>query len=65
MYTGLTWLVFDSTRDPNQSMDNGPVYTFDMAALSDHLRSQGETNKTASYFNIDILKYQVLPPTST
>lgn len=46
-------------RDSSQSIDGDPVYMFDMAALSDHLRSQGETNKSASYFNIDILKYQV------
>ena len=46
-------------RDSSQSIDGSPVYTFDMAALSEHLRTQGETNKSASYFNIDILKYQV------
>lgn len=32
-----------------------------MGALMDHLKSQGEQNKSASYFNIDILKYQVMP----
>ncbi|XP_061166088.1 F-BAR domain only protein 2-like [Saccostrea echinata] len=32
-----------------------------MSALIDHLKYQGEQNKTASYFNIDILKYQLLP----
>lgn len=47
------------TRDSSQSIDGSPVYTFDMTALSEHLRNQGETHKTASFFNIDILKYQV------
>ncbi|XP_021373429.1 F-BAR domain only protein 2-like isoform X2 [Mizuhopecten yessoensis] len=37
------------------------IYTFNMSALTDHLRSQGEENKSASYFNIDILKYQGKP----
>ncbi len=35
------------------------MYQFDMAALTDHLRRQVEQNRVASYFNIDILKYQV------
>ncbi|XP_052274271.1 F-BAR domain only protein 2-like isoform X3 [Dreissena polymorpha] len=47
------------TQDTGQSIEGSDVYTFDMPALSDHLRSQGETNKSASYFNIDILKYQI------
>ncbi|XP_052774928.1 F-BAR domain only protein 2-like isoform X2 [Mya arenaria] len=47
------------TQNSSQAIDENPVYTFDMAALSDHLRHQGEVNKTASYFNIDILKYQI------
>ncbi|XP_053394008.1 F-BAR domain only protein 2-like isoform X3 [Mercenaria mercenaria] len=47
------------SEDSSQSIDGSPVYTFDMQALGDHLRSQGETNKSASYFNIDILKYQM------
>ena len=36
------------------------VYSFDMPALLEHLRKQSETNRVASYFNIDILKYQVI-----
>ena len=31
-----------------------------MTALADHLRRQIDQNKNASYFNIDILKYQVI-----
>ncbi|KAK3091287.1 hypothetical protein FSP39_018668, partial [Pinctada imbricata] len=44
-------------EDQDNPDDTG--YTFNMAALVDHLRQQGEENRTASYFNIDILKYQV------
>jgi len=35
-------------------------YNFDMTVLADHLRRQIDLNKNASYFNIDILKYQVM-----
>ncbi len=35
------------------------MYTFNMPSLTEHLRRQSEQNKGASYFNIDILKYQV------
>ncbi|KAK3583214.1 hypothetical protein CHS0354_015379 [Potamilus streckersoni] len=45
--------------DPSLNAENNPVYSFDMMALSEHLRQQGEQNKLASYFNIDILKYQI------
>ncbi|KAL3869316.1 hypothetical protein ACJMK2_042010 [Sinanodonta woodiana] len=47
------------SSDPSLSAENNPVYSFDMMALSEHLRQQGEQNKLASYFNIDILKYQI------
>lgn len=47
-------------RDVDQSSSDSLSYHFDMAALCGHLKTQGEENKTASYFNIDILKYQVI-----
>lgn len=34
------------------------TYSFDMVALSEHLRRQTDQNRTGSYFNIDIIKYQ-------
>ncbi|XP_046338144.2 F-BAR domain only protein 2-like isoform X2 [Haliotis rufescens] len=46
-------------KDNDQSTADSHVFQFDMGALVDHLRHQGEQNKTASYFNIDIIKYQV------
>ncbi|XP_046561637.1 F-BAR domain only protein 2-like [Haliotis rubra] len=46
-------------KDNAQSTADSHVFQFDMGALVDHLRHQGEQNKTASYFNIDIIKYQV------
>lgn len=47
------------SRDESQSTSDTAVFTFDMSSLMEHLRQQGEQNKAASYFNIDILKYQV------
>jgi len=35
------------------------VYEFNMPALTSLLRKQFEQNPVASYFNVDILKYQV------
>lgn len=35
------------------------VYEFNMASLKELMRKQSEQNPNASYFNIDILKYQV------
>ncbi|XP_041360186.1 F-BAR domain only protein 2-like isoform X2 [Gigantopelta aegis] len=46
-------------QDASESSSFQHVYTFHMSALVDHLRQQGEQNKSASYFNVDILKYQV------
>ena len=47
-------------RDKSHQEPDAGLYSFNMAALMDHLKSQGEQNKSASYFNIDILKYQVI-----
>nr|XP_022313423.1 F-BAR domain only protein 2-like isoform X3 [Crassostrea virginica] len=49
-------------QDKSHQEPDAGLYSFNMAALMDHLKSQGEQNKSASYFNIDILKYQVLVP---
>lgn len=53
-------LTFYSCSDEAQSTPDCAVYAFDMSSLMEHLRQQGEQNKSASYFNIDILKYQVI-----
>ncbi|KAK3923074.1 F-BAR domain only protein 2 [Frankliniella fusca] len=37
------------------------VFEFNMSSLTGLLRRQAEQNPTASYFNVDILKYQVKP----
>ncbi|GFS13529.1 FCH domain only protein 2 [Elysia marginata] len=47
------------SKDESQSSVNSFTYEFNMSNLVDHLKQQGEQNKAASYFNIDILKYQV------
>jgi hypothetical protein len=47
------------SKDETQSTQECYAFEFNMPNLIDHLRQQGEQNKAASYFNIDILKYQV------
>ncbi|XP_055009445.1 F-BAR domain only protein 2 isoform X2 [Boleophthalmus pectinirostris] len=46
--------------DPSQSDLDSKDYFFNMQALMSYLRKVSEQNPSASYFNIDILKYQVL-----
>jgi len=53
------WFAF-LHRDEVDAVSDSRDYSFDMAALADHLRRQIDQNKNASYFNIDILKYQVM-----
>jgi len=48
-------------RDESNPETDCRDYSFDMSALADHLRRQLDQNRNASYFNIDILKYQVVP----
>nr|XP_042898151.1 F-BAR domain only protein 2 isoform X9 [Parasteatoda tepidariorum] len=45
--------------DPSQSTKEQYVYEFNMQALTALLRKQYEQSPTASYFNIDILKYHI------
>lgn len=47
------------TRNESASSTEAAVYEFSMPALSSLLRRQAEQNPLASYFNVDILKYQV------
>lgn len=46
-------------RDPGQSSTDFLAVEFNMSALSSLLKKQSEQNPNASYFNVDILKYQV------
>ncbi|XP_048519724.1 F-BAR domain only protein 2 isoform X2 [Dendroctonus ponderosae] len=45
--------------DPGQSSTDSLAVEFNMSALSSLLRKQSEQNPNASYFNVDILKYQI------
>ncbi|XP_017091273.2 F-BAR domain only protein 2 isoform X3 [Drosophila bipectinata] len=45
--------------DRQQSSSLSTMLEFNMGALTALLRRQAENNPTASYFNVDILKYQV------
>ncbi len=46
-------------RIPTLSTNETSVFEFQMTALKELLKKQAEQNPKASYFNIDILKYQV------
>ncbi|XP_027137847.1 F-BAR domain only protein 2 isoform X3 [Larimichthys crocea] len=46
--------------DPSQSDSNSKDFWFNMQALTSYLRKASEQNPSASYYNVDILKYQVL-----
>ncbi|XP_074474316.1 F-BAR domain only protein 2 isoform X5 [Sebastes fasciatus] len=45
--------------DPSQSDSNSKDFWFNMQALTSYLRKAAEQNPTSSYYNVDILKYQV------
>uniref|UniRef100_A0A1L8DXR9 Putative proline-serine-threonine phosphatase-interacting protein pstpip n=1 Tax=Nyssomyia neivai TaxID=330878 RepID=A0A1L8DXR9_9DIPT len=49
------------TIDKLQSTSFSTMLEFNMPALTALLRRQSEQNPTASYFNVDILKYQMRP----
>jgi len=45
--------------DNSFTSSDSTIYEFNMPALTSLLRKQFEQNPVASYFNVDILKYQV------
>lgn len=45
--------------DNGQTASDSILLEFNMSALSALLKKQSEQNPSASYFNVDILKYQV------
>ncbi|XP_042243239.1 F-BAR domain only protein 2-like isoform X3 [Homarus americanus] len=47
------------TMDNDQSTPECGVFNFNMNALTSLLRKQAENNPSASYFNVDMVKYQV------
>lgn len=55
------WIFDDFYRDKIKYNGNHTVIEFNMATLSSLLRRQYEQNPSASYFNVDILKYNVKP----
>ncbi|XP_069024475.1 F-BAR domain only protein 2 isoform X7 [Embiotoca jacksoni] len=46
--------------DPSQSDSNSKDFWFNMQALTSYLRKVSDQNPAASYYNVDVLKYQVL-----
>ncbi|KAF5272837.1 hypothetical protein FQR65_LT00433 [Abscondita terminalis] len=49
------------STDSTQSATDSLVLEFSMSALSALLKRQSEQNPSASYFNVEILKYQIKP----
>ncbi|KAF7994186.1 hypothetical protein HCN44_011455 [Aphidius gifuensis] len=47
------------TIDAAQTTADCTIFDFNMSALTTLLRRQAEQNPSASYFNVDILKYQI------
>lgn len=47
--------------DPSQCDSNSKDFWFNMQALTSYLRKASDQNPSASYYNVDILKYQVSP----
>ncbi|XP_060917715.1 F-BAR domain only protein 2 isoform X2 [Labrus mixtus] len=45
--------------DPSQSDSNSKDFWFNMQALTSYLRKAADQSPSASYYNVDILKYQV------
>lgn len=54
-------LVCLLSSDPSQSDSNSKDFWFNMQALTSYLRKASDQNPSASYYNVDILKYQVSP----
>ena len=52
-------VVIILNRDVTQATADSTLFEFNMSALTALLRRQAEQSPTASYFNVDILKYQI------
>ena len=52
-------LAFHDNRGGQLPGGEGMMFKFNMAALAAYLKKQSEQAAKASYYNIDILKYQV------
>ena len=52
-------LVNVSAEEKSIKQNNAKSFEFNMKSLQELLKQQSEQNPSASYFNVDILKYQV------
>ena len=50
--------LFD--RNSSSAELEGPIYSFNMSALSNILRNLQEKNRSLPFFNFGILKYEVI-----
>jgi hypothetical protein len=53
------YYFYNFNRDVTQATADSTLFEFNMSALTALLRRQAEQNPAASYFNVDILKYQI------
>ncbi|XP_054260013.1 F-BAR domain only protein 2-like isoform X2 [Macrosteles quadrilineatus] len=54
-------IIWDYDEPCLETLPPWTTFKFNMSALTALLKRQAEKNPTASYFNVDILKYQVKP----
>lgn len=59
MYMCVFLTICLLSSDPSQSDSNSKDFWFNMQALTSYLRKASDQNPSASYYNVDILKYQV------
>lgn len=59
MYMCVLLTICLLSSDPSQSDSNSKDFWFNMQALTSYLRKASDQNPSASYYNVDILKYQV------
>ena len=52
-------LIYLSKTQPTNQDSNTKIFEFNMKSLQELLKQQSEESPGASYFNVDILKYQV------
>lgn len=55
---------FDSGTSSPGTPTNSKLIEFDMDLLDNHLKSLYDQSPNARYYNVDVLRYQIAPPTS-
>ena len=53
--------LFDLNESPCKGRSSSKVIEFDMEALTNHLGKLYEQSPTSRYYNVDVLRYQIMP----